>query len=161
MRTLLSACILSLTGLPVFSLEATIKCEPISWIEWQLEKTDYGPAGFQQKSIEDEKPSRLSLEKGIRSIVYDTGFPEIWKFEAVDTHDRSLVGKKPRVWSVRYRPLEDDVEFLSRLILKDPMCEDGPKSTLVHSFTGIDSVSHVIEKCECLNEYDVDRFITA
>ena len=114
MRSLLLTCILLLTGWPVFSLEANIKCEPISWIQWQLEKDDYGPAGFQEKSIEDEKPSRLSLEKGILTIVYDTGFPEIWKLEAVDTHDRSLVGKKPKVWSVRYRPLADEVEFFFR-----------------------------------------------
>jgi len=160
MRSLLLACILSLTGLPAFSLEANIECKPISWIEWQLEKNDYGPAGFQQKSIEDEEISRLSLEGRILALAYDTEFPEIWELEAVDILDRSILREKPIVYSVRYRPLEDNVAFFSRLILEDPMCEKATESTLITSFTSTDSISHVIEKCECLNEYDLDKFIT-
>ena len=132
MRSFLLTCILSLTGLPAFSLEATIKCKPISWIQWQLEKDDYGPAGFQQKSLEDEEFSRLSFEGRILALAYDTGFPEIWELETADIFDRSILRKKPLVLSVRYRPIEDDVAFFSRLILEDPMCDKASESTLVH-----------------------------
>ena len=154
----LIALTLSLIASQSLSFDGYVKCKQVASVTWQLEAAYGFPAGFTERSIE-ENEMMATFDHQLLSFYQLGGYPVIFDLEKIDTFSTRLPGEVPIITLARYKQRKGHLARNIQVFVKDPMCRENPNSTLSWVLTGVSNFMNNTYECECLDSNHQDKFI--